>query len=167
MTAFHLASQDVAATQRYAAALAGAVQPGDAVVLTGTLGAGKTHFTQGFAAALGVAGAVVSPTFNILLTYEDGRLPLFHFDLYRLDDPDELEDTGYYDMLDGGGVTFIEWGDRFPGELPDDYVLVDISADASGLRTLQVNGRGARGNELAEAWLAALQAQNVLEAGER
>jgi len=124
-------------TKALGTALAQQLAPGTVLVLTGDLGAGKTQFTQGLAAGLGIAGTVVSPTFNILLTYSDGRLELNHFDLYRLEEEEELEDTGYYDALDAGGVCIIEWGDRFPDALPEDYLAIDITADTSELRTLR------------------------------
>ena len=143
-------------TKALAAKLAHFAAADDVIVLTGDLGAGKTQFTQGFAAALGVAGGtgegVVSPTFNILLSYEDGRLPLFHFDLYRLDDASQLEDVGFYDALDQGGVTLIEWGDRFEDELPDDRLLVNITADSDGVRTLCATAFGSRSAELLNLW---------------
>ena len=91
------------ATKQLAATLAPYLHAGDTIVLTGDLGAGKTQFVQGVAAALGVRAAVTSPTFNILLEYHDGRLPLYHYDLYRLDARWQLEDIDYYSAIDGDG----------------------------------------------------------------
>ncbi len=102
------------ATKQLAATLSPYLQAGDVIVLSGDLGAGKTQFVQGVAAGLGVRDQVTSPTFNILLTYPAGSLPLYHFDLYRLDDADELEDIGYYETIDGDGASFIEWGENSP-----------------------------------------------------
>ena len=130
------------ATKQLAATLAPYVRPGHVLVLTGDLGAGKTQFTQGLAAALGVKAAVVSPTFNIVLSYEDGTLPLHHFDLYRLEDADELEDIGFYEYLEGDGVTLIEWGDKFPEKLPISYLEVAIRANEEGRRTVTVHSVG-------------------------
>ena len=93
------------ATKQLAATLAPYLQAGDVIVLSGDLGAGKTQFVQGVAAGLGVRDQVTSPTFNILLTYPAGSLPLYHFDLYRLEEADELEDIGYYETIDGAGGT--------------------------------------------------------------
>ena len=101
-------------TKRMAETLAAFVQAGDCIELSGDLGAGKTQFVQGLAAGLGISAQVISPTFNILLTYPGGRVPLFHFDLYRLDDALELEGIGFYDVLEDEGVVCIEWGDKFP-----------------------------------------------------
>ena len=102
------------ATKQLAATLAPYLQAGDVIVLSGDLGAGKTQFVQGVAAGLGVRDQVTSPTFNILLTYPAGSLPLYHFDLYRLEEADELEDIGYYETIDGDGASFVEWGEKFP-----------------------------------------------------
>lgn len=99
---------------------------GDVLVLTGDLGAGKTQLTKGIAAALGCEGDVTSPTFTIEMVYEGGRLPLYHFDLYRLDDAEQLEDIGLYDVLGADGVCVVEWGEQFADELGD-YVSVRVS----------------------------------------
>ena len=92
------------------------LQPGDVVLLSGALGAGKTALTQGIARGLGVAGPVSSPTFTILKEHE-GRIPLYHFDLYRIEDPDELEALGFDDYFYGDGVSVVEWAER--GEWAD------------------------------------------------
>ena len=140
------------ATKQLAATLAPYLQANDVVVLTGDLGAGKTQFVQGVARGLGVLELVVSPTFNIVLEYGAGRLPLYHFDWYRLEDPSQLEDIGYYDIIDSGGVSFIEWGDRFPLELPYGYLEVRITADKSGNRTVTAHSFGERSRQLLFLW---------------
>ena len=148
-------SHSVEETQRIAGALAALVQPGDVVMLTGDLGAGKTHFSQGFAAALGVDEPVVSPTFNIMLSYPQGRIPLYHFDLYRLDSEDQLEDIDFYATIEGDGVSLIEWGERFVDAFPNDYLHVRIAVQADDARLIVAEGNGAHSDELALKWAAA------------
>lgn len=96
-------------TEALAQALARELKAGDVLALDGDLGAGKTAFTRGLARGLGYPGRVQSPTFTVVNEYEGGRLPLFHFDLYRLTSPDELFDIGFEDYLDRGGVCCVEW----------------------------------------------------------
>ena len=138
-------------TKRFGSALAACLQPGDVVVLNGDLGAGKTQFVQGVAEGLGVEGDVTSPTFNILLSYQSA-LPLHHFDLYRLDGAEELDDIGYWEVVEGDGATFIEWGDKFPDDMPDDYLELSLSASVNGARTLRAVAHGPRSRELMAAW---------------
>lgn len=102
---------------------------GEVYVLTGDLGAGKTVFTQGFAAGLGITEPVNSPTFTILQIYEGGRCPLYHFDVYRIGDVGEMEEIGYEDCFYGEGVTLIEWGDLIEEILPERYRRVTILRD--------------------------------------
>jgi tRNA threonylcarbamoyladenosine biosynthesis protein TsaE len=134
--------------------LGAAARPDSCIVLCGDLGAGKTQLTKGIAAGLGSADAVTSPTFTIVAEYPDGRLPLFHFDLYRLEEPDELVDIGYDDLLEAGGICAIEWGDRFPEMLPDDRLVITITLDDATGRTLRCEAAGPRSEHL----LAALEA---------
>lgn len=144
------------ATKQLAATLAPYVHPGDVIVLEGDLGAGKTQFTQGFAAALGVKSAVTSPTFNILLAHPEGRIPLYHMDLYRLNEADQLEDIGYYELIDGNsdGVAFVEWAEKFPESLPCDYLEVVIRRDPSdeNTRQVRVHSYGPRSRQLLCVW---------------
>ena len=140
------------ATKRLATTLAPYLRAGDVLVLNGDLGAGKTQFVQGVAAGLGIGGPVTSPTFNILLSYMDGKLPLFHFDLYRLDASDQLEDIGYYETVDGPGATFIEWGDKFPDALPYGYLQIDITVNENGIRIVQAHSFGERARNLLFVW---------------
>ena len=122
----HFVTNSQAETIAVGEALGAELEAGDVLVLTGDLGAGKTQLTKGIAAALGCEGDVTSPTFTIEMVYEGGRLPLYHFDLYRLDDPEQLEDIGLFDVLGGDGVCVIEWGEQFAEELGD-YVSVRVS----------------------------------------
>lgn len=91
---------------------------GDVLSLNGDLGVGKTVFTKGFAKGLGITEDVVSPTFTILQEYPDGRLPMYHFDVYRIDEPDEMQEIGYEDYFYGDGVTLIEWASLIAELIP-------------------------------------------------
>lgn len=91
---------------------------GDVLALQGGLGAGKTHFTKGLAAGLGCRGEVTSPTFTLVHEYGGGRLPLFHFDFYRMESEDEVLRIGWDEYLDEDGVVVVEWPDKFPELLP-------------------------------------------------
>lgn len=115
-------------TKELAASLAELARPGDLLLLVGDLGAGKTAFTQGFGAALGIDELITSPTFTLVNTYE-GRLELNHLDVYRLADLAEFEDLGMGEMLDDGGVTVIEWGDAVAPALPSDYLEIRVTFD--------------------------------------
>ena len=106
-------------------------EAGQVYTLIGDLGTGKTVFTQGFAKGLGVEEYVNSPTFTILQVYEDGRLPLYHFDVYRIEEPEEMEEIGYEDYFFGDGVTLIEWADIIGELIPGDAVRIEISKDLS------------------------------------
>lgn len=142
------------ATKQLARTLAPYLHPGDVVVLTGDLGAGKTQFVQGVAAGLGIQAQVTSPTFPILMTYQSGRLPLHHFDLYRLDSPAQLEDIGYYEVIDGNGASFIEWGEKFPDELPYMYLEICIRVREDGSRRVIAHSFGQRARQLLTVWAA-------------
>lgn len=142
-------------TERAGSVLGHLTRPGDVVVLTGDLGAGKTHLVQGLASALGAGERVTSPTFNLLLVHP-GPVPLYHFDLYRLEREEELEDIAFYETVEGDGVSAIEWGDRFPASLPHDRLLVAIRREGEQVRRFDVQGRGARSEQLAAAWLKSL-----------
>lgn len=117
------------------------LSPGDVVAFTGDLGAGKTAFVRGMAQGLGVAGRVTSPTFTIVNEYEGGRLPLFHFDLYRLASSDELFEIGWEDYLRRGGVCAVEWSENAAGALERDTVRVDLRRGAEdGQRVITIQG---------------------------
>lgn len=106
-------------------------KPGTVICLSGDLGTGKTVFTKGVAAGLGITEPVVSPTFTVVQIYEEGRLPLYHFDVYRIDDPGEMEEIGYRDYFYGDGVTIIEWPELIEELIPRDAVRVTITKDTS------------------------------------
>ena len=132
-------------------ALAPLLQAGDVVTLDGELGAGKTRFVQGVARGLGVAGEVTSPTFTIHVVYE-GRLPLNHFDVYRLESEEELDDIGYWEVLEGDGASFVEWARKFPDALPQDFVEMELSVADGSARSVSVRAHGRRSAELLCQW---------------
>ena len=115
-----------AETEAAGAALAAELKPGSVIAFTGDLGAGKTAFTRGLARGLGVEERVTSPTFTIVNEYEGGRLPLFHFDMYRLGSSDELFDIGWEDYLSRGGVCAVEWSENIADALEEGTIRVDI-----------------------------------------
>ena len=115
-------------TYHIAFTFAKCLKPGDVVTLNGDLGVGKTAFTQGLAKGLGVEEIVNSPTFTIVNQYE-GRLPIYHFDVYRIEDSDEMFEIGYDEMIDGDGVSVIEWAERIEDLLPVPRYDVTISKD--------------------------------------
>jgi tRNA threonylcarbamoyladenosine biosynthesis protein TsaE len=123
----HLAvnAPSVDETRRLAGAVARLAREGDVVLLVGEMGAGKTAFAQGFAAGLGVAERVTSPTFTLVNDYS-ARLRMHHVDVYRLDHLQEVLDLGLAELLDDGGVTLIEWGDVVVPTLPRDFLEVHL-----------------------------------------
>ena len=104
-------------------------KPGQIYTLTGDLGVGKTVFTQGVAAGLGITEPVNSPTFTIIQEYEDGRLPFYHFDVYRIGDIEEMEEIGYDDYFFSKGICLIEWAELIEEILPDDRISITIEKD--------------------------------------
>ncbi len=102
---------------------------GQVFCLNGDLGVGKTLFSQGFAKGLGIDDYVNSPTFTIVQEYHDGRLPLYHFDVYRIEDSEEMEEVGFSDMIYGDGVCLIEWSDMISDILPESCVTITIEKD--------------------------------------
>lgn len=124
---FKFKSDAPARTAELARRLAGVLRPGTVICLDGDLGAGKTLFVQNLAASLGVQGEVTSPTSNLMNLYEDGRLPLVHFDLYRLEQEYELDEIGFYDYVENpDGLVLIEWAEKFPECLPEDHIALQI-----------------------------------------
>ena len=104
-------------------------RPGQIYTLTGDLGVGKTVFTQGVAAGLGITEPISSPTFTIIQEYETGRLPLYHFDVYRIGDIEEMEEIGYDDYFFGKGICLIEWANLIREILPEDFTGILIEKD--------------------------------------
>ena len=122
--------------------IAAKLLPGDIIAYYGDLGAGKTALTRGLAAGLGVTEQVTSPTYTIVNEYLSGRMPLFHFDMYRLPDADALFDIGWEDYLDRGGVCAVEWSENVRDALPPDAVTVTIARcpENDGWRTITIEG---------------------------
>lgn len=104
-------------------------KPGDIYTLIGDLGVGKTVFTQGFAAGLCIEEPICSPTFTILQVYEEGRLPFYHFDVYRIGDVEEMDEIGYEDCFFGDGVCMIEWADLVSEIIPEESHRIEIEKD--------------------------------------
>ena len=158
-----LRSASVEHTRRLGMALGRLLAPGDVVLLEGELGAGKTALTQGIGAGLGVQSVINSPTFTILKEYI-GRLPLYHFDLYRIDSPEEVYALGFEDYFTGDGVCVVEWAERGEPEdtagapWPSAYLRIRLRADgAAGAegRLIDVTSAGPRGATLLAAWARA------------
>ena len=106
-------------------------KPGDVFTLIGDLGVGKTVFTQGVAKGLGIDDNICSPTFTIVQVYDEGRLPFYHFDVYRIGDVSEMDEIGYEEYVYGDGVSMIEWANLIEEILPDVYTKIEISKDLS------------------------------------
>lgn len=104
-------------------------KPGDVFCMIGDLGVGKTLFSQGFAKGLDIEDNINSPTFTILQEYEEGRIPLYHFDVYRIEESDEMEEIGYWDKIYGEGVCLIEWADIIEDIWPPHYTKIIITKD--------------------------------------
>ena len=130
-------------TEAIGQALVGRLAPGTVVAFTGDLGAGKTAFVRGMARGLGISQRVTSPTFTIVNEYEGGRLPLFHFDMYRLSGADDLFDIGWEDFLRRGGICAVEWSENIRDALEPDTIYVDIRrGETENQRVLTIRGPG-------------------------
>ncbi len=118
-------------------AIAATLRRGDVLALCGDLGAGKTHFVKGVAAGLGASASVTSPTFTLIHEYPGGRLPLYHFDFYRLGDEDDALKIGLDEYLDGDGACVIEWADKFPALLPPHTRWLRFTHRENGARVIE------------------------------
>lgn len=135
---FH--TKSAAETEALGERLAKALRGGEVIAYTGDLGAGKTAFTRGLARGLGVSGEVSSPTFALVHEHS-GKIPLYHFDMFRVDSWDDLYSTGFFDYLESGGVLVIEWSENIEGALPEDAVRITISqGEGENQRVFQVEG---------------------------
>ncbi|MCL1847190.1 MAG: tRNA (adenosine(37)-N6)-threonylcarbamoyltransferase complex ATPase subunit type 1 TsaE [Coriobacteriia bacterium] len=138
-------------TEELGQRLGALLRPGDVVLLTGELGAGKTQLTKGIARVLGVERPITSPTFNLIYEYLDARgerVLLRHFDLYRLEHSEELDDIDYFGLLEDSVVSVVEWGDKFPQALPLDYLLIAFTFEDESTRALRFEAAGKRSQEL-------------------
>ena len=122
-------------TEKFGIELAGKLEPGAVIALEGDLGTGKTTLTKSIARGLGIDDVITSPTFNIVKEYRSGRLPLFHFDVYRIGYVDEMYEIGYEEYFYGDGVCIVEWADRIEDLIPDDAIRIQIEyGDKEGER---------------------------------
>ncbi|HEV2237533.1 MAG TPA: tRNA (adenosine(37)-N6)-threonylcarbamoyltransferase complex ATPase subunit type 1 TsaE, partial [Ktedonobacterales bacterium] len=145
------------ATLRLGERLGQLAAPGDLILLRGELGTGKTTLTQGIARGLGITGGVNSPTFTLIKEYA-GRLPLYHMDLYRLDDFAAIEELGIEDYLERGGVSVVEWADRGEPLWPASWLRMTLRADGARSRRLTLSYAGARGRALCAGLCGAARA---------
>lgn len=141
------------------------LQPGDFVALIGDLGAGKTHFVQGVARGLDVPAevSVTSPSYTLLNEYA-GRVPLYHFDLYRLVGDDDIDDLGFQEYFSGTGICLVEWADRLRMQLPGSYLRITILDRGDTCRSIELSGVGGRFVALAAALAARLEKKNLTRA---
>ena len=126
---------------------------GDIICLTGDLGTGKTHITKGIAKGLGITDYITSPTFTIVNEYDSGRLKLNHFDVYRVNDPDEIEAIGFDEYIFGDGVSLIEWANYIEELIPEEYIHIKIEKlpdMGENFRKIIINGYGDRYNYIKE-----------------
>lgn len=122
-------SNNINDTISYARELAAGAQPGDIICLDGDLGVGKTVFAKGFAEGLGIREPITSPTFTIMNIYDSGRLPLYHYDVYRIEDESEMDELGYEEYFFGSGVTLVEWASQIPACIPKNAMHIEIKKD--------------------------------------
>jgi len=157
LVSLRVSTDSTDATKAFAAALAPVAKPGDRLALVGPLGAGKTQFAKGFAVGLGIDDVVNSPSFTLMAEYE-GRLTLFHQDLYRLADAGEVLAGGLLDERQDDGVTLSEWADRLDEGLDPARLTVAIEPTGAATRDIEISGRGPAAERYAAAarsWLAA------------
>lgn len=129
-------------TRRLGERIAACLRAGDVLLLYGDLGAGKSELTRGIAAGLGIPGPIPSPSFTILNVYEEGSLPLYHFDWYRLESAEELYEMGMDEYLGGDGIAVVEWPERCPEAVPEKHLAIRITAAEDGTRSFALLPQG-------------------------
>lgn len=127
-----------------------ALRPGDVVCLDGDLGSGKTHLTKGIALGLGIRDHITSPTFNIVNEY-DGRLKFYHFDVYRVNDPDEIAAIGFDEYIFSDAASVIEWADYIRELIPEEHIQIQITKESETRRNISIQWFGKRYDYLKEA----------------
>ncbi len=133
--------KDEKQTKEFGLKLADKLKPGSVVALIGDLGTGKTALTKYIAEGLGIKGIITSPTFTIVQEYYDGRLPLYHFDVYRINDVEEMYEIGYEEYFFGEGVSIVEWADLIAEIVPKEAIVINISyGQTEGERIYEVKG---------------------------
>jgi tRNA threonylcarbamoyladenosine biosynthesis protein TsaE len=137
-----IVTRSAAETRELGEKLAESLKAGDVILLEGELGAGKSEFARGVAGGLGVLETVTSPSFTILNVYESGRIPLYHFDWYRLEDAGELYELGMDEYLGGDGIALVEWPERCPDAVPEDCLRIRIAAEGENTRRIQAEPTG-------------------------
>ena len=143
----------ISETTNIGEALGKLLNAGDIICLTGDLGTGKTHISKGIAEGLGINEHITSPTFNIVNEYHSGRLTLYHFDVYRVNDPDEIEAIGFDEYIFGDGVSLIEWANYIEELIPEEYIHIKIEKlpdMGENFRKISINGYGDRYNYIKE-----------------
>lgn len=123
------------------------LKKGEIIALIGDLGTGKTSFVQKFAKALGVEENVKSPTFNYVLEYHSGRVPFYHFDVYRISEPMEIYELGYEEYMDGEGIAIIEWANLIESELPQEYIEINLYHYTEDTRQIEIKYVGNKEKE--------------------
>ena len=128
-------------TERIAAEISKELSPKDVVCLYGEMGVGKTVFTNGLCRALGACEYATSPTFTVVNEYDGGQFPIYHFDMYRIEDEDELIEIGFEEYLQSGGICIIEWPENIPNSLPKKRIEIRLSKDTFTERTITVKSK--------------------------
>ena len=137
-----IVTNSAAETRALGERLAKQLKAGDVILLEGELGAGKSELARGVAKGLGVQETVTSPSFTILNVYESGRIPLYHFDWYRLESSEELYELGMDEYLGGDGIALVEWPDRCPDAVPEDCLRIRITAAGENTRRIEAEPAG-------------------------